>query len=76
METIWIKNPLAIYTGSLADAEGGIVIKGNTIIELVGKHKEPTLPVDYSVDASPSCCDSWAYQCAPPLLSNPNTCLP
>ncbi|MEZ9739763.1 8-oxoguanine deaminase [Vibrio splendidus] len=52
METIWIKNPLAIYTGSLADAEGGIVIKGNTIIELVGKHKEPTLPVDYSVDAS------------------------
>ncbi|PMN99744.1 8-oxoguanine deaminase [Vibrio sp. 10N.222.55.F9] len=52
METIWIKNPLAIYTGSQADAEGGIVIKGNKIIELVGKHKEPTLPVDYSVDAS------------------------
>lgn len=44
METIWIKNPLAIYTGSLADAEGGIVIKGNKIIELVGKHKEPTSP--------------------------------
>lgn len=24
MESIWIKTPLAIYTGSLADAEGGI----------------------------------------------------
>ncbi|MEZ9698643.1 8-oxoguanine deaminase [Vibrio sp. 10N.261.46.E12] len=52
METIWIKNPLAIYTGSNADAEGGIVIKGNKIIELVGKYKEPTFPIDYSVDAS------------------------
>lgn len=52
MESIWIKTPLAIYTGSLADAESWIVIKGNKIIELVGKHKEPTLPVDYSVDAS------------------------
>ena len=31
--TIWVKNPLAIYA---TNSNGGIVIKGQEIIELVG----------------------------------------
>ncbi|USD42873.1 8-oxoguanine deaminase [Vibrio sp. SCSIO 43135] len=52
METIWIKHPLAIYTGTQQDARGGIVIQGNTIVELVALNQEPSVTVDYSVDAS------------------------
>jgi len=52
MESIWIKNPLAIYTGNRLDARGGIVVKDNTIIEVVAKNHTPTHAVDYSVDAS------------------------
>jgi 8-oxoguanine deaminase len=52
METIWIKNPLAIYTANGLDAGGGVVIKGNTIIELVATGKEPTQSVDSQFDAT------------------------
>ncbi|MGF1718854.1 8-oxoguanine deaminase [Vibrio kyushuensis] len=52
METIWIKNPLAIYTGTNQQAEGGIVVRGTTIVELLARHQEPSVVVDYTVDAS------------------------
>ncbi|MGR5175394.1 8-oxoguanine deaminase [Vibrio parahaemolyticus] len=52
METVWIKNPLAIYTGSSEDASSGIVIQGNQIIELVAKHREPVTTITRVVDAS------------------------
>ncbi|WP_295893573.1 8-oxoguanine deaminase [uncultured Vibrio sp.] len=52
METIWIKNPLAIYTGSNQNAEGGIVVRDNLIIELLARHQEPSSVIDYTVDAS------------------------
>ncbi|MCG9751228.1 8-oxoguanine deaminase [Vibrio brasiliensis] len=52
METIWIKNPLAIYTGNTQDAQGGIVVKGNQIVELIAQHQTPSHTIDYVVDAS------------------------
>ncbi|MGO2421115.1 MAG: 8-oxoguanine deaminase [Vibrio casei] len=50
-QTTWIKNPLAVYTGSLQDARGGLVIKGNTILELVSLNSEPSYKIDTVVDA-------------------------
>ena len=52
METTWLKNPLAIYTGTHQDAHGGIVITGNTITEIVALGTEPTQKIDAVVDAS------------------------
>jgi len=46
---LWIKNPLSI----LADgAEGGIVVEGSRIVELVALGREPSAPVDRIFDAS------------------------
>lgn len=48
---IWIKSPLAI----LADnAENGIVIEGNKIVELVAQGASPTGTIDHIYDASNS----------------------
>ncbi|MCY9871442.1 8-oxoguanine deaminase [Vibrio barjaei] len=52
METVWIKNPLAIYTGTTEDAGGGIVIQGSRIIELVASNQEPTTTITAVIDAS------------------------
>lgn len=52
METIWIKNPLAIYTGNEQDARGGLVIRGNKIVELVALNATPDVQVDSVVNAS------------------------
>lgn len=52
MDTVWIKNPLAIYTANQHDARGGLLVRGNRIIELVAKDATPTNHVDYVVDAS------------------------
>ena len=52
MEIIWIKNPLAIYTGNTQDAQGGLVVQGNKIVELIPKGGTPSRSIDYVVDAS------------------------
>ncbi|NIY92417.1 8-oxoguanine deaminase [Vibrio diazotrophicus] len=52
MQTIWIKNPLAIYTGNTNDARGGVVIRGNKIVELVALNGSPSISYDHTVDAS------------------------
>ncbi len=52
MQTVWIKNPLAIYTGNDHDARGGVVIRENKIIELVPQNGSPSIACDYTVDAS------------------------
>ncbi|MEZ8140369.1 8-oxoguanine deaminase [Enterovibrio sp. FF113] len=52
MATIWLKSPLAIWTGTHEDASGGVVIKGNTIVELVAQNALPSVNVDQIVDAS------------------------
>jgi len=48
---IWIKNPLAILA---KNADGGIVIEGTKIVELVPKGANPTLNVDEVYDAKDS----------------------
>ncbi|WP_153446805.1 8-oxoguanine deaminase [Vibrio algicola] len=50
-QTTWIKNPLAIYTGTDIYARGGIVTRGNLIIELVAHNATPHHPIDIVVDA-------------------------
>ncbi|MCG9786733.1 8-oxoguanine deaminase [Vibrio mediterranei] len=52
METVWIKNPLAIYTGTTEDAGGGIVVQGSQIVELVASNQEPTTTITAVIDAS------------------------
>lgn len=52
METVWIKNPLAIYTGTAQDAGGGIVVQGSRIVELVASNQEPTTTITAVIDAS------------------------
>jgi 8-oxoguanine deaminase len=49
---IWIKNPLACWTGNTQDASNGLVIQGNKIIELVAAGKTPACDYQHSFDAS------------------------
>ena len=48
----WIKRPLAVYTANDLDAAGGVVVRGDRIVELVGTGKEPVTPVENVFDAS------------------------
>jgi 8-oxoguanine deaminase len=50
--TLWVKNPLSIFTANDQDAGNGIVIKNGIIIELVPSHREPTHVIDNFFDAS------------------------
>lgn len=52
MSTIWIKNPLAIYTPDGVDAGGGLVVEEQQIVELVPKGSSPTVSSDRVFDAS------------------------
>ena len=52
MNTLWIKNPLAVFVPEEVDADGGIVIKDATIAELVPHGRTPTLPGYTIFDAS------------------------
>ncbi|UJF17690.1 8-oxoguanine deaminase [Vibrio sp. SS-MA-C1-2] len=55
MKRIWIKNPLAIFTGIEKEhnqtAAGGIIIEGNIIVELVKLGDQPTTAIDEVVNA-------------------------
>ena len=48
----WIRRPSAVFTANDLDAAGGIVVRGDRIVELVGGGKEPLAPVDEVFDAS------------------------
>ncbi|WP_369789616.1 8-oxoguanine deaminase [Rouxiella sp. WC2420] len=48
----WIKNPLAVFTANELNADGGLVIEGSRIVELLSAGQHPALPVDSTVDAS------------------------
>ena len=48
----WIKRPSAVYTANDLDAAGGIVVREDRIVELVGMGREPLTPVDNVFDAS------------------------
>ena len=49
---VWVKNPLGIYTGTDADAAGGLVVAGDRIAELIPAGGSPAEPVDEVIDAS------------------------
>lgn len=51
---IWIKNPLAIFTANEQNAEGGIVVENDKIIELVAKGQVPNSNYSQVYDASES----------------------
>lgn len=49
---IWIKEPLAVFTANEEDAQGGVLVQGDKIIELIGKGQTPRHKVDEVFDAS------------------------
>ena len=51
MSTIWIKQPLAIFTGNKNDARGGMVISEGKIVELVPLGQTPIRPIDETFNA-------------------------
>src|SRR5690625_3714354 len=48
--TLWLKNPLAVHAD--ADAGGGLVVEGTTIVEIVPTGAAPTTAVEEVFDAS------------------------
>ncbi len=52
MHTIWLQNPLAVYTANNDDARGGVVVEGDRIVELVAGGQRPARSVDKIFDAS------------------------
>ena len=50
--TTWIRQPLAAFTANDLDAAGGIVVRGDRIVELVETGKEPATPAATVFDAS------------------------
>ena len=51
-EYIWIKNPLQVWTGTMENSAGGVVIYGDTIAELVPAGAQPQTAYQQSFDAS------------------------
>jgi len=52
-ERLWIKHPLASFDGLRADtANGGVVIEGDRIVEVLAANATPRLPVDRVWDAT------------------------
>ena len=51
MSTIWIKQPLAIFTENTNDARGGMVISEGKIVELVALGQTPICPIDETFNA-------------------------
>lgn len=51
-QSLWLKNPIACWTGTTQNASNGVVIRGNRIIELVAAGQIPQTPIDHSFDAS------------------------
>ena len=50
--SVWLKSPAAVFTANNEDAKGGVVIRGNTIIELVASGQTPKTSIDHYVDCS------------------------
>ncbi len=52
MTTLWIKNPMAIFTANDQDARGGLLISNGKIIELIALGQNPKHAYDAFFDAS------------------------
>jgi len=51
MSTIWIKQPLAIFTGNESDARAGLVISEGKIVELVALGQTSIRLIDETFNA-------------------------
>lgn len=51
-QTLWLKSPAAVFTGNSYNANNGIVIRGDKIVELVSAGEQPTTPIDSYIDCS------------------------
>ncbi|WP_027328271.1 8-oxoguanine deaminase [Marinimicrobium agarilyticum] len=52
MSTLWLRNPLACWTGTGENADNGLVVRDQHIVELVARGKTPVTPYDRTFDAS------------------------
>ncbi|MCP4337713.1 MAG: 8-oxoguanine deaminase [Desulfobulbaceae bacterium] len=52
MSSVWIKNPLAVYTPEGVDVGGGLVIEQKQIVELVKKGSKPSVSYESTFDAT------------------------
>jgi len=51
MKSIWIKNPLAIFSPEGMEADGGLVVQGAQIVEMVPAGRKPSIFCDRVFDA-------------------------
>lgn len=51
-QSLWIKNPLSVFTANQQDASNGIVIRNGVIVELVAQGAKPQSVIDQVFDAS------------------------
>lgn len=52
MSRLWIRNPLACWTGTSENADNGLVVDAGRIVELVAAGQTPSLDYQHSFDAS------------------------
>ncbi len=52
MNTLWIKNPRAVFTGNHLNAAAGLVIADGRIVEVLAQGQQPAQPVTQTFDAS------------------------
>ncbi|MCR9260675.1 MAG: 8-oxoguanine deaminase [Pseudomonadaceae bacterium] len=53
MTTTWIRNPCASFDGQVPGrADGGLIISGNTIAQVLAAGETPSHPIDVTIDAS------------------------
>lgn len=53
-QTLWLKSPAAVYTGNSQNADNGIVIQDDKIIELIAADQQPQSNIDSYIDCSQS----------------------
>lgn len=51
VQRLWIKQPLAIFTGNDLDSRGGLVIENNQIVEVLALNQEPSTPCQQTFNA-------------------------
>lgn len=49
-KTIWLKSPHAVFTANDIDANGGVVVRGSTIVECVASGLQPQTQYDSVID--------------------------
>ncbi|MEH6516736.1 MAG: 8-oxoguanine deaminase [Halioglobus sp.] len=50
-QRVWLRDPLACFTAAEESADGGVVVAGGVIVEVLGSGQQPSQPVDLVFDA-------------------------